>query len=590
MKGRKLMKNFKKLMALVIAAVMVLGTMSAMVGADTVGQLAVNSTLTVSGLDAGDKVTVYKVLGWDADSTTGWVYANGVSGQTTPLTTIVTSENGKNTISAAIASDLASHLGTQYGATDTVSGTSWTRENVESGLYMVIVEPATMGTVYNPIFVAANYYGGGTSDPADSANSIAISENQPSYNDSAMAKKTTIKLEKEAKGKDKADGITNNTLADGAYTTDVGEEIDFEVKTHVPMYGQNYTAPKFILEDVLTGLALTGANVQVWKNDGGEKGAELTGVFSITGNAADSTTYTITFNEDYLKGTNTTGEKIPATGQDILITYTAKVTDAAEKIVNQDNNTVTLKFSTKPTDTTGAGRFRDETNHFTFSIDANLLGHNEISGSSTEAIKVGVDAEGNYIVESSQYAWSQEWHGPLEGAQFKLYTDSTCNTPYENTLYPNGVTVESDATGRINIKGLDAGTYYLKEITAPTGYIKLQDAVEVVITADIDEEYTYTTDADGTAVTVKTNKLNGYTVKVGGSTTTYTITLEESSANASVADRISESSDDSELKNTKGVELPSTGGMGTTLFYAIGAILVLGAGILLVSKRRMAAN
>jgi LPXTG-motif cell wall-anchored protein len=584
------MKNIKKLMALVIAVVMVIGTMSLGAMADTVGQLSVNSTLSVSGLDAGDKVTVYKVLTWDENSSTGWVYGDGVSSPATPLTTIVTSENGKNTISAAIASDLASHLGTQYGATDTVSGTSWTRENVESGLYMIIVEPATMGTVYNPIFVAANYYGGGTSDPADSANAIAISENQASYNDSAMAKKTTIKLDKEAKGKDKEDGITNNTLADGAYTTDVGEEIDFSVTTHVPMYGTNYTAPKFIVEDVLTGLALTGANVKVYKNDGGTKGAELTGVFTITGNAADSTTYTISFNQDYLQGTNTTGEKIPATGQDILIEYTAKVTDAAEKIVNQDNNTVTLKFSTKPDDTTGAGRFRDETNHFTFSIDANLLGHNDINESSTEAIKVGVDSEGNYIVESSHYAWSDEWHGPLEGAQFKLYTDSGCTNPYTNTLYPSGVTVNSDSTGRINIKGLDAGTYYLKEITAPTGYIKMQEAVEVVITADIEEEYTYTKDVDGTDVTIKTNKLNGYTVKIGGSTTTYTITLEESSANAQVADRVQESSDDSELKNTKGVELPSTGGMGTTLFYVIGAILVLGAGIILVSKRRMSAN
>ena len=45
-----------------------------------------------------------------------------------------------------------------------------------------------------------------------------------------------------------------------------------------------------------------------------------------------------------------------------------------------------------------------------------------------------------------------------------------------------------------------------------------------------------------------------------------------------------------EIVNTKGVELPSTGGMGTTLFYIIGAVLVLGAGILLVTRRRMSAN
>jgi LPXTG-motif cell wall-anchored protein len=45
-----------------------------------------------------------------------------------------------------------------------------------------------------------------------------------------------------------------------------------------------------------------------------------------------------------------------------------------------------------------------------------------------------------------------------------------------------------------------------------------------------------------------------------------------------------------EVVNNKGTELPSTGGIGTTLFYVIGAILVLGAGILLVTRRRMNAN
>ncbi|MBQ8306139.1 MAG: LPXTG cell wall anchor domain-containing protein [Blautia sp.] len=44
------------------------------------------------------------------------------------------------------------------------------------------------------------------------------------------------------------------------------------------------------------------------------------------------------------------------------------------------------------------------------------------------------------------------------------------------------------------------------------------------------------------------------------------------------------------LHNNKGQELPSTGGMGTTIFYIIGAILVIGAGILLVTRRRMNSN
>jgi len=63
--------------------------------------------------------------------------------------------------------------------------------------------------------------------------------------------------------------------------------------------------------------------------------------------------------------------------------------------------------------------------------------------------------------------------------------------------------------------------------------------------------------------------------------------IDNSDATIQNFERDDPNSSDSELVNTKGVELPATGGMGTTIFYVIGAILVLGAGILLVTRRRM---
>ena len=120
------------------------------------------------------------------------------------------------------------------------------------------------------------------------------------------------------------------------------------------------------------------------------------------------------------------------------------------------------------------------------------------------------------------------------------------------------------------------------------GFIKAQEPIPVVITADITEdvEIVDEVDYDGTPVEVTyyTNVLNGYTVTVGGGTTTYEIRNSKYIA-TSVA--IDPDSSDGELVNTKGVELPATGGIGTTIFYVIGAILVLGAGILLVTRRRM---
>ncbi len=117
----------------------------------------------------------------------------------------------------------------------------------------------------------------------------------------------------------------------------------------------------------------------------------------------------------------------------------------------------------------------------------------------------------------------------------------------------------------------------------------MQNPVKVVITADIEteetvtDEYDYSTNKTVT-VTYITNKLKSYQVTIGGVTTAYTIENIKVSVASITRDP---SSSDSELKNTKGVELPATGGMGTKVFYIVGAVLVLGAGILLVTRRRM---
>jgi len=587
------MKNFKKIMAMIIAMVMIVGTMSVSALAAP-GDLSVNGELKITGLDKGDTVTYYQILKWDPDNSIedvdgnpiGWVWGDDIKSESTltdnDLLKIVGTTDGSGEIDSKLAGKIAANVEDGI-ATAKLEGTEWTQSVEDAGLYMAIVDPATAGTIYNPIFVAANWYGAG--EGPDTSNEFGVIPNSKSYSDNSMAKKTTIPLDKTAKGKDKADGVTNNTLADGAYTTDVGEEIDFEVATHVPKYADNYKDPVFSLTDTLQGLALTGDNVKVYIAVEGKATKELnSSYYTITGSAANATTYTVSFNKEYMQG-----DDIPVNGQDVIIKYTAKVTDAAVKVVNQDKNTVDLKFSTNPDDTTGAGLLRDQTNHFTFSIDANLLGHDEIGGSSTEAIKVGIDAEGNYIVEESSYAWSNSTHGPLAGAQFKLYKDSACSQLYTNDVFNGSVT--SDTTGRLTIKGLDAGKYYLKEEKAPEGYIKMQEAVEVVITADIEEEKDVVEEVNNNGETVEvtyiTNKLNGYTVTIGGETTTYTI--ENSKVTAESANRIAPSSD-KELANTKGVELPSTGGIGTTIFYIIGAILVIGAGIVLVTRRRMSAN
>ena len=138
----------------------------------------------------------------------------------------------------------------------------------------------------------------------------------------------------------------------------------------------------------------------------------------------------------------------------------------------------------------------------------------------------------------------------LEGAQFELYFGSdTSNSEnalkfvqVEDGVYrydPTGTVTRiiptgTDATAKII--GLDNASYTLKEVVVPKGYNKAADqGVSGLSRVDAEE------------------------------TSTTTVTIE----------------------NLKGAELPSTGGMGTTIFYVVGAVLVIGAGVVLIARRRM---
>lgn len=100
-------------------------------------------------------------------------------------------------------------------------------------------------------------------------------------------------------------------------------------------------------------------------------------------------------------------------------------------------------------------------------------------------------------------------------------------------------TVTTGNTGKFKIQGLDAGRYYLTETQQPAGYNKLKDPIKIVIDENGD-------------IKVDTNKV-----------------------------------DEVKVLNNTGSLLPSTGGMGTTLFYIFGAILVIGSGVVLITKKRM---
>ena len=201
----------------------------------------------------------------------------------------------------------------------------------------------------------------------------------------------------------------------------------------------------------------------------------------------------------------------------------------------------------------------------------------------------------------------------MEGAEFKLYTDAACTTEYVHKKADGTVdgakTYTSDENGRIQIANLDAGTYYLKETKAPDGYIMDLNAKKIEIKAYFEEvnvteywngtgwisaaDYAKLDDTAKAAClewTYKTDVLDKYEVYINDTLTdTFQFTNVSNTTDVEFVDGGTVELP-SPFTNTQGLQLPSTGGMGTTLLYVGGSILVLAAVILLVTKRRMGAN
>ncbi|MBQ9250337.1 MAG: LPXTG cell wall anchor domain-containing protein [Oscillospiraceae bacterium] len=161
----------------------------------------------------------------------------------------------------------------------------------------------------------------------------------------------------------------------------------------------------------------------------------------------------------------------------------------------------------------------------------------------------------------------------LTGAKFRLYDQETGGNEIKVVKVSDGVYrlaksgedgVEIEA-GTPVIRGIKAGTYWLEETEAPAGYNKLTSRAQVVVSA----ASTTTSTEGGTETTTKTGGDNMATFKT---TTTDNDTYDKGGI---------------EVENNSGTELPSTGGIGTTIFYVVGGVLVLGAVVLLITKKRV---
>lgn len=228
-------------------------------------------------------------------------------------------------------------------------------------------------------------------------------------------------------------------------------------------------------------------------------------------------------------------------GATVTITYTAVVTEKAHIDGNGNTNKVTVTWTTEGDEPPVPGKLEKEETIYTYAI----------------ALKK-VDNKGKAL--------------PGAVFEFPFYVKSTADATDGAYIYA-GTNPGEDLTNQITtpdsgvivVKGVKSGSYKITEFKAPDGYNKLTApvTVEAVKTGETSTHTTVYLDEDGKVVNEDTKVIE---VKVDINTIAATAVV---------------------VVNKAGTELPSTGGMGTTIFYVLGAVLVVGAGVLLVTKKRM---
>lgn len=595
------MKAIRKIMALAMAMVLVLAmSMTAFADNTNTTPAATNKgdgdfTITMTGAEDGHIFKAYKIFNGSlsADGTMGDIeWADGVNTEAVDGKDIydeIKTALGldEKPASAAAVADALSKLdddaaavqavadifynrkGSAAGTADSKTGDNYVIEHLKVGYYLVTDEYKTAASE-----------GAATL----SRNILAVVGNVE-----AAVKNDKPTVEKK---------ILSPTPVD-ANKAGIGDTVAFQITGQVPNY-TGYDKYFYVINDTLSsGLTFDGPQNVVVKV--GE--TTLTDADYVVYSGADAAPHTFEVAFKNIKGYNI--------GTAITVTYTATVNTNAAIGSPGNKNETDVTYSNNPNNSshgnpsdnpkpdqdvpTGTSA-KDVTVTYVAELDLtkykDAIGENNLLAGATFTLTGTADVikgkGSNIFVEDTDGAYwklsdntytTTAPHGDIVDSDGNVkvasnedsYASTTTKyalkhvTEYEASTEEVFMQGTSGADGKITFTGLGAGTYTLTEVVTPTGF-NTADPITFKIVIDVPATIT-TGDEDAT-----------YSV-TNVSPATASISLHDSDATCGIYE--------TNVIDKSGSVLPSTGGIGTTIFYVLGAVLVLGGGILLISRRRM---
>lgn len=550
------MKNFGKIFASILMIAAMLMTMCAPAMAATPADTD-TTTVTITNLTGNPTVTLYQIVKatYNATGFAGYVSAIPEAQQTEyPITPDAPTFEQIEKIWKAVK---AGTLTLTSASTTVADGTA--TATVAAGTWLAVMTDFGT-TIYNPIVVSA-YYADAEGNPI-TGGSASAQGNYTLTGGTTVAKSSTPNVDKTVSGTKENASVS------------VGDKLSYTITADLPSYPSNADNKTFYVKDTMgTGLTLLADSIKV------NGKAATDGVFTDAAGKeiaklwVDGNTFKVVFNYDNLTAAPT-------------VTYDAVVNDNAVVGSAGNDNDVTLVYANDPTkgttwtdpgtpdQPTPEPDPKDPNSGVTTDTDTETVYTYQVAFKKTGT---GVDAE------------------KLAGAKFGIYSDAACTQLID--------IVTTNAEGYAVSSKVAEGTYYVKEIAAPEGY-SLNAQVYTIVANKTSATSTatttkreYTTNSSEAKDTTPVGwLLDGvFYAKDPGNGAQVAYLKSETTTTGSVTDGNGTDDNgiallDTNIPNTKVSELPSTGGMGTTLFIVGGAALMVLAIVLISANKRRSAN